>query len=325
MTAFILRRSLTAMFVVLAMATIVFFGLHMVGDPAHLLVDPQATQEEIEATRVALGLDRPIWVQFAIFLQKAVQGDLGTSFVFGRPAMDVILERLPATLELAFVAFMISLILGIPLGLYAGLKPDSRGARAIMTGSIFGFSLPSFWVGIVLVMIFSVNLGLLPATGRGATAEVLGVPLSLVTLDGWTHILLPAINLALFKTSLIIRLTRAGTREVVTQDYVKFARAKGVRGMRLVGLHIGKNVMVPVVTVMGIELGHLIAFSVVTESIFAWPGVGKLIIESILHLDRPVVVAYLMMIVILFTIINLVVDILYSLLDPRIRIGAVAH
>jgi peptide/nickel transport system permease protein len=325
MTAFILRRSLTAVLVVLAMATIVFLGLHAIGDPTHLLADPQATQEEIQATRVALGLDKPIWVQFGIFLGRAVQGDLGTSFVFGRPAVDVILERLPATLELALVAFLISLLLGIPLGLYAGLKPDSRGARAIMTGSIFGFSLPSFWVGIVLVMIFSVNLGLLPATGRGATTEVLGVPVSLTTIDGWQHILLPAINLALFKTSLIIRLTRAGTREVVTQDYVKFARAKGVRGMRLVGLHIGKNVMVPVVTVMGIELGHLIAFSVVTESIFAWPGVGKLIIESILHLDRPVVVAYLMMIVILFTIINLVVDILYSLLDPRIRIGATAH
>jgi peptide/nickel transport system permease protein len=325
MTAFILRRSLTAVLVVLAMATIVFFGLHVIGDPAHLLVDPQATQEEIQATRVALGLDKPAWMQFAIFLHKAAQGDLGTSFLFGRPAMEVILERLPATLELAFVAFCISLVLGIPLGLYSGLKPDSLGARAIMTGSIFGFSLPSFWVGIVLVMIFSVNLGWLPATGRGQTGDVLGTQLSLVTADGWRHILLPAINLALFKTSLIIRLTRAGTREVVTQDYVKFARAKGVRGLRLVGLHIGKNVMVPIVTVMGIELGHLIAFSVVTESIFAWPGVGKLIIESILHLDRPVVVAYLMLIVLLFTGINLVVDILYSLLDPRIRIGAAAH
>ena len=325
MTAFILRRSLTAILVVLAMATIVFFGLNVIGDPTHLLVDPNANQAEIEATRAALGLDRPIWMQFAVFLQKAVHGDLGASFVFGRPAMEVILERLPATLELALVAFVISLVLGLPLGLYAGLKPDSLGARAIMTGSIFGFSLPSFWVGIVLVLIFSVNLGWLPATGRGQTHELFGVQLSLATADGWRHILLPAINLALFKTSLIIRLTRAGAGEVVRQDYVKFARAKGVRGLRLVGLHIGKNVMVPIVTVIGLELGHLIAFSVVTESIFAWPGVGKLIIESILHLDRPVVVAYLMIIVVLFTIINLLVDILYSLLDPRIRIGATAH
>jgi len=269
MTAFILRRSLTAILVVLAMATIVFFGLNVIGDPTHLLVDPNANQAEVEATRLALGLDRPIWVQFAVFLRKAVQGDLGASLVFGRRALEVILERLPATLELALVAFVISLVLGLLLGLYAGLKPDSLGARAIMTGSIFGFSLPSFWVGIVLVMIFSVNLGWLPATARGQTQELFGMQLSLATADGWRHILLPAINLALFTTSLIIRLTRAGASEVVRQDYVKFARAKGVRGLRLVGLHIGKNVMVPVVTVIGLELGHLIAFSVVTESIFA--------------------------------------------------------
>ena len=321
MTEYLVRRLLTAILIVLAMMVIVFFGLNVVGDPVYLLVDPSATLDEIEDARRVLGLDQPILVQFWDFLMNAVKGDLGESFVFGRPAIDVILERLPATFELAFMAFIIALGVGIPLGLYAGLWPESALSKLIMAGSVLGFSLPSFWVGIMLILVFSVTLGWFPATGRGDTVHVLGLEISFLTWDGLSHIILPAINLAMFKVSLIMRLVRAGTVEITSQDYIKFARAKGVSGLRLVGLHVGKNVMVPVVTVIGIELGHLIAFAVVTETIFSWPGVGKLIIESILNLDRPVVVAYLMMITVLFVIINLIVDVLYVWLDPRIRLG----
>lgn len=321
MTEYLVRRLLTAGLIVFAMMVIVFFGLNVVGDPVYLLVDPSASLDEIEEARRKLGLDQPILVQFWHFFVNALQGNLGESFVFGRPAIDVILERLPATLELAFVAFIIALGVGIPAGLYAGLKPKSKLSHMIMAGSVLGFSLPSFWVGIMLILVFSVTLGWLPATGRGETQDILGLQISFLNWDGLKHIILPAINLALFKVSLIMRLVRAGTVEVTSQDYVKFARAKGVTGLRLICLHIGKNVMVPVVTVIGIELGHLIAFAVVTETIFSWPGVGKLIIESILNLDRPVVVAYLMMITVLFVIINLVVDVLYVWLDPRIRLG----
>jgi peptide/nickel transport system permease protein len=227
---------------------------------------------------------------------------------------------MPATLELAVAALLIAVVFGIPLGVYAGLKPDSGAAKSIMAGSILGFSLPSFWVGIMLIMIVAVMLGWLPSTGRGDTVAVLGVQVSFLTLDGLQHLLLPAINLSLFKLSLVIRLARAGTREVIHQDYIKFARAKGLSERRVVLVHVLKNIMIPVVTVLGLEFGGLIAFSVVTETVFAWPGMGKLIIDSIRELDRPVVVAYLMIVVLMFVIINLVVDIVYSLLDPRVRI-----
>ncbi len=324
MTEYLIRRVLVALLIVALMMTIVFFGINVIGDPVYLLVDPSATQAQIEEARRSLGLDQPIIVQYFHFVSSVMQGDFGRSFVFNRPAMDVILERLPATLELAGMAFIISLVLGIPLGLLAGLYPHSKMSKAIMAGSVLGFSLPSFWVGILFIMIFSVNLGWLPATGRGDTVDVFGIQLSFLTWDGLRHLMLPALNLALFKISVIIRLVRAGTVEVISQDFVKFARAKGVTGQRLVWKHIAKNVMVPVVTVIGMELGQLIAFSVVTETIFSWPGTGRLIIESILQLDRPVVVAYLMMITVLFVLINLIVDVLYTWLDPRIRIGAVA-
>ncbi|MCG8354702.1 MAG: ABC transporter permease, partial [Kiloniellales bacterium] len=226
----------------------------------------------------------------------------------------------PATLELTIVALLLSLVVGIPLGIYAGLYPESLFSRAIMAGSILGFSLPSFWVGLMLIMIFAVMLGWLPSTGRGETVPLFGIPVSFLTLDGLSHLLLPAFNLSLFKMSLVIRLARAGTREVVHQDYIKFARAKGLSNRRVVLVHLMKNIMIPVVTIIGLELGGLIAFSVVTETVFAWPGMGKLIIDSIQALDRPVVVAYLMITVLMFIVINLVVDLLYSQLDPRIRL-----
>jgi peptide/nickel transport system permease protein len=237
------------------------------------------------------------------------------------------MDRLPATLELAAAAMVIAILLGIPLGLIAGLKPHSPVGRTIMAGSILGFSLPTFWVGLVLIMVFSVHLGWLPPNGRGETRLLFGVPVSFLTADGLAHLAMPAINLAVFKLSLLIRLTRAGTREAMLQDYVKFARAKGLPARRVIGVHVLKNILIPIVTVIGLELGSVIAFAVVTESIFAWPGSGKLLIDSINQLDRPVVVAYLLIIVTIFIVINFVVDILYSLLDPRVRLGqaAAAH
>jgi peptide/nickel transport system permease protein len=237
------------------------------------------------------------------------------------PALSLIIDKLPATIELAFVAMVIAILLGIPLGLLAGLKPDSFVGRAIMAGSILGFSLPTFWVGLVLIMVFSIHLGWLPSNGRGETLVVAGIPMSFLTADGLLHLAMPAFNLALFKLSLLIRLTRAGTREAVLQGYVKFARAKGLTQRRVIGVHVLKNILIPIVTVIGLELGSVIAFAIVTESIFAWPGTGKLLIDSINQLDRPVIVAYLLVIVTLFIAINFVVDVLYSLLDPRVRLG----
>src|SRR5690606_10207630 len=240
------------------------------------------------------------------------------------PAIQLILERLPATLELAFAAMVLAIVFGIPLGLVAGLRPHSMLGRSIMAGSILGFSLPTFWVGLVLIMVFSVHLGWLPPNGRGETTLLLGVPVSFLTLDGLAHLAMPAINLALFKLSLLVRLTRASTREAALQDYVKFARAKGLGRGRVIGVHILKNIMIPIVTVIGLELGSVIAFAIITESIFAWPGTGKLLIDSINQLDRPVIVAYLMVIVTIFIAINFIVDVLYSLLDPRVRLGGAA-
>ena len=321
MTVFILRRLLQTGVVLLATALLVFFGLYLVGNPVDILVNPVADEIERARAAAALGLDKPIVEQFLLFLRGAVTGELGTSFVYGRPAMDVILERAPATLELAALAMAIAVTLGLPLGLYAGLRPDSWPAKAIMAGSIFGFSLPTFWVGLLLILVFAVQLGWLPSGGRGPTVEFLGMQLSILHWDGLKYALLPAINLALFKLSLIVRLTRAQVREQSLLDYIKFARAKGLPRRRVIGVHLLKNILIPLVTVIGLELGSVIAFAVVTETIFAWPGMGKLVIDSIFQLDRPVVVAYLMLTVTMFIFINLAVDILYSVLDPRVRLA----
>jgi peptide/nickel transport system permease protein len=322
MTAYLLRRLIQSLMLVAVMSVIVFFGIHVVGDPVWLLVNPQMDQQDIEAAVRALGLDRPIWEQYWYFVTGALRGDLGRSFIFGEPALRVILERMPATLELALTALVLAIVIGIPLGLYAGLKPEGWISKTIMAGSILGFSLPTFWVGLMLIMVFAVMLGWLPSTGRGPTATYLGITSSLFTLEGLRHILLPAINLALLKVSLVIRLTRAGTREVLQQDYVRFARAKGLSERRVIGIHVLKNTLIPVVTVMGLEFGNLVAFSVVTETIFAWPGMGRLLINAIQSLDRPVIVAHLIIIVLMFVLINLVVDVLYTVLDPRVRLGA---
>jgi len=320
MSVFIIRRLMQAAVVVFLMSLIVFFGVNVIGDPIDMLINPEADQAEIERAIKALGLDRPIGEQYLYFLKGVASGDFGRSFIFGEPALKLILHHMPATIERALTALIRAILIGSPLGLVAGLYPDHPGSKAIMAGSILGFSLPTFWVGLMMIILFAVILGWLPATGRGDTAVFLGIKSSVFTRDGLSHLAMPALNLALLKISLVIRLTRAGAREAMHQDYIKFARAKGLSTRRVVGVHLLKNIMIPVVTVLGLEFGNLLAFSVVTESIFAWPGMGKLLIESLLQLDRPVVVAYLMIIVGVFVVINLVVDIIYSLLDPQVRL-----
>ena len=321
MMAFIIRRFIQSLVVLLFTSVIVFLGVYAIGDPIEILVPADATQAEIAQAVHSLGLDLPLYQQYLKFLGNALHGDLGTSFVFNQPSIQLILQRLPATLELACVALLLSLVIGLPLGLLAGLKPDSTFDRVVMTGSILGFSLPNFWQGIMLVLIFSVTLGWLPSTGRGPVGEIFGITTGLASWEGIKHLILPALNLALFKIALIVRLTRSGVRETMPLDYVRFARAKGLRESRVILVHVLKNIMIPIVTVVGMEFGSLIAFATVTETIFAWPGVGKLIIDSIMKLDRPVVVAYLLIVVTLFIVLNLVVDIIYSLLDPRVRLG----
>ncbi|MDQ0327622.1 peptide/nickel transport system permease protein [Rhodopseudomonas julia] len=322
MVTSIIRRFIQALFVIVAMTVIVFVAVNVIGNPVDILINPDANQAERARVIAEYGLDQPLWRQYIDFLAGLLRGDFGNSFVYGRSALQVILERFPATLELALSALVIALIVGLPLGLYAGLRPRSVASRIIMSGSILGFSLPTFWVGLMFILLFSVQLGWLPSNGRGETVEILGMRWSFLTADGLRHLFLPALNLALFKTSLVLRLTRAGVQEVLPQDYIKFARAKGLSERRIISVHVLKNLMIPVVTIVGLEFGSLIAFSVVTESIFAWPGMGKLIIDSINLLDRPVIVAYLMMMVLIFVSLNFIVDLCYTLLDPRVRLDA---
>src|SRR5213594_3056860 len=320
MLSHIVRRVLQSFGVLAVMSLLVFAAVYAVGNPMDILVNPQSDQDEIARATAALGLDRPLLEQYFIFIKHASTGDLGRSFAFNVPAIGLILERMPATMELAIAAMLIAVLLGIPLGLWAGLKPNSLAGRTIMAGSILGFSLPTFWVGLMLIMVFSVMLGWLPSNGRGPTTLLLGIPVSFLSVEGWRHLIMPATNLALFKLALLIRLTRAGTREALLQDYVKFARAKGLTNARVIGVHVLRNILIPIVTVIGLEFGSVIAFAIVTETVFAWPGMGKLLIDSINLLDRPLIVAYLLVIVTFFIAINLAVDVLYSALDPRVRL-----
>jgi peptide/nickel transport system permease protein len=327
MLVYIIRRLMQAALVMVVMSALVFAGIFLIGDPVAMMISPDARDVERDAVRASLGLDKPLWMQYLAFMNAAVHGDFGKSFLAGQPAMQLIFERMPATLELVFLSLVIALVFGLPMGVYAGLKPKSIGAKSIMTGSILGFSLPNFWVGLMLIMVFAVLLPdlipgwpRLPASGRGTTVNVLGVKLSLFTADGLRHLLLPALTLALYKGALIVRLAGATAREVLPMDYIKFARAKGLSERRVVGVHVLKNIMIPIATVSGLEFGQSVAFAVITETVFSWPGMGKLLLDSILLLDRPVVVAYLMIIVVFFVVLNLLVDLLYSVLDPRVRL-----
>lgn len=320
MTEFILRRFLQSVGVVALMSVIVFAGIYAIGNPVDVLIDPRADQIEREAAIRALGLDRSLFEQYGIFVLRALQGDFGTSFVTGRPVMEMIRDRFPATLELALLALVLALGLGLPLGMLAGRRPDGLVGRLINAVSVAGFSLPSFWIGMVMILIFAVYLGWLPPGGRGDVGAFLGLRSSLFTLDGLSHAIMPAANLALFATCAMIRLARSGVMELQDQEFIKFAWAKGLRERRIYMVHILKNILIPIVTVLGMELGGIIAFAVVTETIFAWPGMGKLIIDSIYVLDRPVVVGYLMVMVVMFITINFVIDVIYSMLDPRVRL-----
>lgn len=320
MTGWLLRRLGQALLVMLLMTLIVFVGLNAIGNPVDILIGEDLNQAERLQAIARLGLDQPLWQQYLNFLSGIFHGHLGKSYVYHEDALQLILQRLPATFELAFSALLMAIVIGVPLGLFAGLYPDSKAARLMMAGSIIGFSLPAFWVALMLILLFSVHLGWLPASGRGETRELFGIQWSWLTLNGWQHLLLPALNLALFKVSLVLRLTRAGVREILPQDFVKFARAKGLSPRRVIVMHVLRNTLIPLVTVLGLELGSTIAYAVVTETIFAWPGAGKLILDSINNLDRPVVVAYLLVVVVIFVSLNLLVDVLYRVLDPRVRL-----
>jgi len=320
MSVYIIRRALQSIAVMLVMATLVFIGVYMIGDPAQLLVSADADQADIDRMRRILGLDQPLWRQFLTFLVNLSQGDLGWSFAYGEPALGLVFQRMPATLELVAVAMVMALSVGIPLGLYAGLHPERPMARLLMGTSIVGISIPSFWQALVLIFLLAVSLQVLPAGGRAEAVTVFGITSSLWTLDGWSHVFLPALNLALSQCTLIIRLVRTNVCEIALLDYIRFSWAKGLPRRRIVYVHILRNTLVVLVTVIGLQLGSLIAYSVITETIFAWPGMGKLIIDSITRLDRPVTVAYLMVVVFIFITINLLVDILYTVIDPRIRL-----
>jgi peptide/nickel transport system permease protein len=321
MLGFVIQRFLQSLAVMLVISALVFAGVYGIGNPIDVLISPDATQAIREAAIRAYGLDQPLWIQYRDFLFRLAVGDFGRSFVFGVPVLDVILSRLPATFELTMAAVLGATLLGVPLGMYAGYRPDGAAARAIMALSVLGFSVPTFWIGLVLILTFAVQLGWLPAGGRGATLELFGVQWSFLTANGLSHLLLPALNLSLFKFAMMVRLARAGTREAILGDVVRFARAAGQSEATILRRHVLRLIAIPIVTVFGLEFGSTLAFAVVTETIFSWPGVGKLIIDSISVLDRPVMVAYLMLVAFLFILINLLVDVAYAALDPRLRGG----
>ena len=319
MLGFIIQRVLQAFLVMLVISALVFTGVYAVGNPIDVLISPDATQLIREQTIRAYGLDQPLWKQYLDFLGRLVRGDFGRSFVYNMPVLDLIFSRLPATLELTLAAVLGATALGVPLGMYAGYRPESPLAKAIMAFSILGFSVPTFWIGLVLIFTFAVSLGWLPAGNRGDTAALFGIQWSFLTWNGLMHLFLPALNLSLFKFALMVRLARAGTREVMLTDTVKFARAAGLSEGTILLRHVLRLIAIPIVTVFGLEFGSTLAFAVVTETIFSWPGVGKLIIDSISTLDRPVMVAYLMLVAFFFIMINLSVDVAYAALDPRLR------
>lgn len=319
MLGFLIQRLLQAVVVMVVISALVFVGVFAVGNPIDVLISPDVTQQIRLDTIARYGLDQPLWKQYLSFLDRLIHGDFGRSFIFGMPVLDLILSRLPATLELTLAAVLGATLIGVPLGMFAGYKPNSPVAKTAMGLSIIGFSVPTFWIGLVLIMTFAVWLGWLPAGGRGDTVRIFGIEWSFLTLNGLSHLFLPALNLSLFKLAMMMRLARAGTREIMLTDTVKFARASGQSDWTILRHHVLRQISIPIVTVFGLEFGSTLAFAVVTETIFSWPGLGKLIIDSIQSLDRPVMVAYLMLVAFLFIVVNLLVDIAYAALDPRLR------
>ena len=320
MFAYLVKRLVQMLLVLWVVSLVVFAMMSFTGDPVFMVVPIDATDAEIAQARRLLGLDQSIVLQYVRFLANLAEGDFGRSFVFRQPAMDLILERMPATLEMVLVAMALAVAVAIPLGVYAGAHPNGRLSRAIMAGSLLGISLPGFWVGMVLIYVLAVEWGIFPSSGRGETREVLGLRVSLVTLDGWHHVILPAVTLSLGTMAILLRMTRAGMMEVGRQDFMRFARAKGVSSRDVLYRHGLKNAMIPVVTIFGLQLGDLIAFATITETIFSWPGMGKLLVDSIYRADRPVIVVYLMLVALIFVVINFLVDVVYTLIDPRISL-----
>ena len=320
MLAFILRRLAQAFVVMLSVAFIAFMLFQYVGDPVARMLGQDATAEQREALRKDLGLDKPFPVQFARFVGNAVQGDFGLSLRQGRKVSTLIAERLPATLELSMVAGVIALLVGIPLGVFAALKRGSFASQVAMTVSLLGVSLPTFLIGILLILLFSVTLKWLPSFGRGDVVSLGGWSTGLLTVDGWKHLILPAITLSVFQLALILRLVRAEMLEVLRTDYIKFARARGLPNRSVYFGHALKNTLVPVITITGLQLGALIAFAIITETVFQWPGMGLLFIQAVQFADVPVMAAYLCLVALIFVIVNLVVDLLYFAVDPRLRI-----
>ncbi|WP_300056723.1 ABC transporter permease [Sulfitobacter sp.] len=320
MFGYLLKRLIQMTLVLWIVSVIVFLMMSFTGDPVFMIVPIDATDAEIAQARRILGLDQSLLVQYGRFISSLVQGDFGNSYVFRQPAMTLILERLPATVEMVLVAMALALAVAIPLGVYAGANPNSRISRTIMAGSLLGISLPGFWVGMVLIFLFAVHWGIFPSSGRGDTAEIFGLRVSLLTADGWHHIILPAVTLSLATMAILLRMTRAGMMEVGRQDFMKFARAKGAPRRDVLYKHGLKNALIPVITIFGLQLGDLIAFATITETIFSWPGMGKLLIDSIYRADRPVIVVYLMLVALIFVVINFLVDIVYTLIDPRITL-----
>ncbi|HRE12721.1 MAG TPA: ABC transporter permease [Usitatibacteraceae bacterium] len=319
MIAFVIRRLLQGVIVMLVVGFIAFSLFNFVGDPVALMLPPEATQADRQAMREALGLDRPFWAQFATFITNAVQGNFGISLRLGRPVSALLVERLPATLELAFVAAGFALLVGIPLGVYTGLNRNSWLSRFFLTVSLIGVSLPTFLIGIFLILIFAVWLGWLPSFGRGDTVAVGGWTTGFLTPTGLKALILPSITLGLFQLTLVMRLVRSEMLEVLRTDYIKFARARGLTSRSIHFGHALKNTLVPVITITGLQLGAIIAFAIITETVFQWPGMGLLFIQAVQFADIPVMAAYLCLIGLIFVTINLVVDLLYYLVDPRLR------
>jgi len=319
MISYITKRLWQSGLLALIMSLIVFLGMYVVGDPVEMLSEEDWTEQDKIELAIELGLDKPLHEQYLNFAGDIIRGDFGVSFVHNRPVLDLIVERLPATLEIAVLAMIIGLSVGIPLGIYSGIKNNSRGSRVISFFSTIGYSTPNFWQAILLIMVFAVFLQWLPASGRGLTNSMFGIEWAWLSIDGLRHMALPAINLAIYKICMQQRLAKSGTQEILYQEYMTFARAKGISRNRIIRRHLLRNILIPIVTITGLEVGGLIAFSTVTETIFSWPGIGKLLLDSIHMVDRPVVVAYLILITLMFVFINFVVDIMYAFLDPRIR------
>ncbi|HVG05693.1 MAG TPA: ABC transporter permease [Burkholderiaceae bacterium] len=327
MAAFIVRRLLQAILVMLVVALIAFLLFQYVGDPVSQMLGQDATPEDRARLRGDLGLDQPFYVQFGHFIGNAMQGDFGISLRQGRAVSTLIKERLPATLELAFAAAVIAIVVGIPMGVYTALRRDSWFAHFLLAVSLVGISLPTFLIGILLILVFAVMLGWLPSYGRGDTVQLGWWSTGLLTTTGWKHLILPAITLCLFQLTLIMRLVRSEMMEVLRTDYIKFARARGLTDRAVHFGHALKNTLVPVITITGLQLGGIIAFAIVTETVFQWPGMGLLFIQSVQFADIPVMAAYLCLIALVFVLINLIVDLLYFAVDPRLRIdrAAAAH